>query len=148
MTLEERVKQLKNIRAQLPGTVAGIAKGATLRAIETATELTPPTQDDLRGTNTRSGEMKQRWKKDSRVDPIGAALSAGKECITVLANDMEYASYVNDGHRMDIEWTGILFQACMLILLPDLWSMMLIMQRVAVDLWWEQKPAMSQAFTW
>ena len=101
MTLEERVKQLKNIQAQLPGTVAGIAKGATLRAIETATELTPPTQDDLRGTNTRSGEMKQRWKKDSRVDPIGAALSAGKECITVLANDMEYASYVNDGHRMD-----------------------------------------------
>ena len=25
----------------------------------------------------------------------------GNELVTVLANDVEYASYVNDGHRMD-----------------------------------------------
>lgn len=101
MTLEERLKQLKKIQAELPETLAEIAKDATIRAVEKAAELTPPTQGDLRGTNTRSGEMKQHWATDSKVNPIGGALSGGKEFHTVLANNKEYASYVNDGHRLN-----------------------------------------------
>ena len=101
MTLEERLKQLKKIQAELPETLAEIAKDATIRAVEKAAELTPPTQDDLRGTNTRSGEMKQHWATDSKFNPIGGALSGGKEFHTVLANNKEYASYVNDGHRLN-----------------------------------------------
>lgn len=101
MTLEERLKQLKKIQAQIPSTLYEISKGATMRAVETAAELTPPTQNDLRGTNTRSGEMKQHWATDSKVNPIGGALSGGKEFQTVLANNKEYASYVNDGHRLN-----------------------------------------------
>ena len=101
MTLEERVRQLQDVEARFPGELSNIAKNATLRAVEKAVEMTPPTQDDLRGTNTRSGEMKQHWATDSRIEPVGGALSGGKEFITVLANNMQYASYVNDGHRMD-----------------------------------------------
>lgn len=101
MTLEERAKQLQKMNPEIVKMLNHVAKNATLRAIEKATELTPSTQDDLQGTNTRSGEMKQHWATDSRIEPVGGALSGGKEFITVLANNMQYASYVNDGHRMD-----------------------------------------------
>lgn len=70
---------------------------ATLRAIEKAVAETPPTMDSLRGTNTRSGEMKQHWVTDSRPMPK----KRGDEYVSLLANDKQYASYVNDGHRMD-----------------------------------------------
>lgn len=97
MTLEQREKQLQKIVAKLPGELDRIAKVATMRAVEEATELTPPTQDDLKGTNTRSGEMKQHWATDSQTTPQ----RRGDDRVTGLNNDKEYASYVNDGHRMD-----------------------------------------------
>lgn len=99
-TIKTRLAALKKMQADLIDDLADIAKGATIRAVKIATELTPPV-DDLKGTNTRSGEMKQHWATDSRTEPIGGALSGGKSFITVLANNKEYASYVNDGHRMD-----------------------------------------------
>ena len=97
MTLEERYKQLEKMLPELEQKITGAARDATLRAIEKATELTPPTQDDLRGTNTRSGGAKQHWATDS--DP--APKRRGKEIITQLNNDKDYISYLNDGHRMD-----------------------------------------------
>lgn len=97
MTLEQREKQLQKIVDKLPGELDRIAKVATMRAVEEATELTPPTQDDLKGTNTRSGEMKQHWATDSQTTPQ----RRGDDRVTELNNDKEYASYVNDGHRMD-----------------------------------------------
>lgn len=109
MTLEERIAQLQDVYARFPNEVANIAKGATLRAVEKATELTPPTAGedgdeeggeeggDLSGTNTRSGGMKQRWAAASKITPV----KRGKSYVTHLNNDKDYASYVNDGHRMD-----------------------------------------------
>lgn len=107
MTLTERIEALKRAQAQLPDVLADIAQTATLRAIEKAAELTPPTGDDLSGTHTRTGSMKSRWRADSKVDPS----REGARLITVLENragesegsenDTSYASYVNDGHRMD-----------------------------------------------
>ena len=97
MDLSDNVKRLQNIAAMLPGRLNDIAKTATERAVEKATELTPPTQNDLRGTNTRTGEMKQHWATDSDKNPQ----RRGNDLVTVLANDKDYASYVNDGHRMD-----------------------------------------------
>ena len=97
MTLEERIAQLRDAEARFPGELPAIAKGATIRAVEKAAELTPPTLDDLSGTNTRSGEMKQHWATDSRVVPV----KRGGTYVTELNNDRQYASYVNDGHRMD-----------------------------------------------
>ena len=97
MDLSDNVKRLQNIAAMLPGRLNDIAKTATERAVEKAAELTPPTQNDLRGTNTRTGKMKQHWATDSDTNPQ----KRGKDLVTRLANDKEYASYVNDGHRMD-----------------------------------------------
>ena len=97
MTLKERAAQMKKIQSQLPETLAEISRNATIAAIEKAAELTPPTVDDLAGTGTRSGGMKQHWDTDSQKKPE----VSGNEYRTVLANNKKYASYVNDGHRMN-----------------------------------------------
>lgn len=97
VTLEERIRQLQRIEAQLPGKLSEIAEGATRRAVAKAAEETPPTADSLRGTNTRTGEMKQHWATDSTTRPA----KTGDAYTTVLANDKEYASFVDQGHRMD-----------------------------------------------
>lgn len=97
MDLKQRVEQLKKAQARLPDMLSEIAKNATIAAVEKAAELTPPTADDLAGTGTRTGEMKQHWVTDSTTDPE----VSGKEYRTELANNKQYASFVNDGHRMD-----------------------------------------------
>lgn len=91
------MRQLEASRPQIQARMRQACKDATLRAVETATELTPPTMDDLRGTNTRSGGMKQHWATDSKTTPVVSVTGVS----TTLANDKQYASYVNDGHRMD-----------------------------------------------
>lgn len=97
MTLDEHIRQLEAIQADLPGMLSDTAKNATLRAVEAAQDKTPPTADSLGGTNARTGELKQHWAADSRVQPQ----HQDGRYVTELNNDMEYASYVNDGHRMD-----------------------------------------------
>lgn len=97
MTLQERVEGLKRAQAQLPDLLADIAQEATQRAVEKAAGLTPPTGGDLSGTNTRTGELKQHWAADSQIIPV----RQGSDWVTILANDKEYASYVDQGHRMD-----------------------------------------------
>lgn len=98
MTLEERIKQLEKVQARFPGELREAAKGATLRAIEKAAEMTPPTEgDDISGTHTLTSGMKQHWESDSVSTPA----QQGESLVTVLANNKKYASYVNDGHRMD-----------------------------------------------
>lgn len=105
VNLQQRIQQLKKAQANLPKILGDVAKNATMRAVEAATDATPPKAGTGRGpyigTNTITGELKAHWATDSKVEPIGGALSGGREFHTVLANDMEYASYVNDGHRMD-----------------------------------------------
>ena len=96
-TFKTRIEKLKMNLEQLDSELSAIAQGATMRAVEKATELTPPTADDLKGTNTRTGELSQHWEADSVTKPQ----KKGNDYETILANDMEYASYVNDGHRMD-----------------------------------------------
>lgn len=97
MTLQERVEELEQLRPKLRQAMISAAKNATIRAVERASELTPPTAGDLAGTNTRSGEMKQHWDADSKTEPE----VSGESIKTHLNNNKEYASYVNDGHRMD-----------------------------------------------
>lgn len=105
INLQQRIQQLKKVHADLPEIFYKTAKGATLRAIEAAQAATPPKEGTGRGpyigTNMITGELKAHWATDSKVEPMGGALSGGRMYVTVLANDMEYASYVNDGHRMD-----------------------------------------------
>lgn len=97
MNLQEYIKKLETAQAALPEMLADVARNATLRAVEAAQDKTPPTTDSLSGTNTRTGELKQHWAADSRTEPE----RQGGEIVTELNNNKEYASYVNDGHRMD-----------------------------------------------
>lgn len=97
MTLKERVKQLRAIEEKFPGWLEEICVHGTMRAVEAAQEKTPPTGGSLKGTNTRTGAMKQSWATSTQYAPK----RQGGDYVTVLGNDEEYASYVNDGHRMD-----------------------------------------------
>ena len=95
--LRSRAERLRKVAADYGGALERLARDGTLRAVEKAAELTPPTGDDLAGTNTRTGELKQHWADDSQIQPQ----RRGREIVTALVNNMKYASYVNDGHRMD-----------------------------------------------
>ena len=99
VSLQQRIQQLKKAQAELPKVLAEVAKGATMRAIEATMDATPPKAggDRLSGVNTVTGELKAHWETDSTTNPK----KIGGGYVTYLANDMEYASYVNDGHRMD-----------------------------------------------
>lgn len=97
VSLQQRIQQLKKVQADLPKVLKETQKSATMRAVEAAMNATPPKHDSLRGTNTRTGNLKQSWATDSEVEPRGS----GTSYTTVLANNMEYASYVDQGHRMD-----------------------------------------------
>ena len=103
VSLQQRLQQLKKAQADLPDILYKTAKGATLRAIEAAMDATPPKKgtDSLKGAHTRTGELKAHWATDSKAEPMGGVLSGGSSYTTILANDMEYASYVDQGHRMD-----------------------------------------------
>lgn len=83
-------------RRNLSNAMEKLAEDATIAAIEAASAATPPV-GDVRGTKTRTGELKAHWATDSVIKPE----RVGKRLITALNNNMQYASYVNDGHRMD-----------------------------------------------
>lgn len=97
ITLQQRIQQLKKAQANVPEILRRTAKQATLRAVEAAQEATPPKAGRIPGTHTVTGELKQHWATDSNAEPI----VTGTKYETLLANNKDYASYVNDGHRMD-----------------------------------------------
>ncbi len=101
VSLQQRLQQLKKAQADLPNIMKRVQKDATLRAIEAAADATPPKEGTGRGpyigANTISGELKAHWETDSNPEP--KKIAGGYE--TVLANDKDYASFVNNGHRMD-----------------------------------------------
>lgn len=98
VSLQQRIQQLKRIRADIPRILNEVARDATIRAVEAAADATPPKAGrGQAGTNMLSGELKAHWGNDSQTKPT----RRGNEHVTTLANNVEYASYVNDGHRMD-----------------------------------------------
>ena len=97
VSLQRRLQQLKQAQADLPAVLSCVAKDATQRAVEAAAEATPPTMGNLRGTNTRTGALKQAWQRDSQIMPA----VFGNGVITELRNNQQYAAYVDQGHRMD-----------------------------------------------
>ena len=88
-TQEDMRRKTQNFKSHLDT----ICEHATVAAVNKAASMTPPNNAQLSGTNTRSGDLAQHWETDSRTKPINGQ--------TVLANNMQYASYVNDGHRVD-----------------------------------------------
>ena len=99
VNLQQRVQQLKKAKADLDKVLRDVQKEATIRAVEAAQEATPPKEGTGRtsGTNTITGELKAHWAMDSKIEP--QVFEGGYK--TELRNDKEYASYVDQGHRMD-----------------------------------------------
>ena len=96
--MRKRLAELNKAGKDVPKIMMEVAEGATIEAVRVAAENTPPNGGAaIAGTKTRSGQMAQHWALDSQTKPIYSGGSAQ----TVLANDMQYASYVNDGHRVD-----------------------------------------------
>lgn len=96
------LKRLHKAGARVTDIIAEAAETATLAAVETATANTPPNGGaPIKGVNTRTGEMSQSWATDSQTTPT----VSGETITTMLCNNKQYASYVNDGHRMDKHFT-------------------------------------------
>lgn len=97
VSLRKRLQELKKAHENLPDALYQVQKNAAQRAVEAATEATPPKAGRLAGPNMLTGELKQHWATDSQVEPDGS----GNKLTSYLANNKEYASYVDQGHRMD-----------------------------------------------
>lgn len=101
MTFEAYLSKMRRARDDLPQVLAKACRKATIKAVEAAANATPPKTDTGRGpyigTNTVTGELKAHWSTDSTTTPV----ISDDTITTTLANDKEYASYVNDGHRLD-----------------------------------------------
>mgnify|MGYP005805434069 CR=1 FL=1 len=85
MTLKQRAAMLRKIERELPGELEKIAKNATLRAVEEASDKTSPTGGDLKRTNTRTGNIKQSWATASQTHPK----HQGEDNVTELQNAQE-----------------------------------------------------------
>lgn len=114
--MRKRLEELRKAGENVPQIMAEVAEGATIEAVRVATEKTPPNDGTLAGTNMRSGQMAQHWATDSVTTPI----RAGGSMITELNNNMQYASYVNDGHRVDKHFVpGLIINGNLLEMSPD-----------------------------
>lgn len=92
--IRKRAKELEKAGYDVKVVMDQVQEQATIAAIEKATEKTPPNGNaKLAGVNVRSGVLAQAWSTDSVVKP--------KNGRTYLINHWQYASYVNDGHRVD-----------------------------------------------
>lgn len=97
--MRKRQAELRRAQQDVPAIIDEVAEAATLAAVEKAAENTPPNGGArIVGPNLRSGDMAQSWATDSVTLP-----NRGK---TLLANNQQYASYVNDGHRVDKHFTS------------------------------------------
>lgn len=114
--MRKRLNELHRAGQDVPRIMAEVAEGATVEAVRVATENTPPNDGTIAGTNMRSGDMAQHWVTDSQTAPI----VSGKSVQTGLNNNMQYASYVNDGHRVDKHYVpGLIKNGSLLEWSPD-----------------------------
>ena len=111
------LKRLQKAGVKVRELVIDAAKTGTMAAVETAAEHTPPNGGaPIKGVNTRTGEMAQSWATDSQIIPT----VSGDTISTALCNNKQYASYVNDGHRMDKHFTThVAIENGMLVGKPD-----------------------------
>ena len=92
--MRKRFNELRKAGQNVPKIIAEVAEGATIAAVEVAVNNTPPNGNaSISGTNTRTGEMAQSWQDDSITKPANGR--------TLLFCNVQFASYVNDGHRVD-----------------------------------------------
>ena len=90
----KRLEELRRAGADVPKIINDVASEATIAAVHEAQAYTPPNGEaSLANSHLRTGSMLKHWESDSETNATNGH--------TVLANKMDYASYVNDGHRLD-----------------------------------------------
>lgn len=96
----KRLEELRRAKQDVPKIIDEVAEAATIEAVRAARNHTPPNGGaPLAGTGMRTGAMAAAWERDS--------ITAPKRGKTELVNSVKaengqmYASYVNDGHRVD-----------------------------------------------
>ena len=90
----KRLEELRKAQQDIPKIIDEVAEVATIEAVRKARDNTPPNGNaPLAGTNMRTGVMAASWELDSVTKPTHGR--------TILINSQNYASYVNDGHRVD-----------------------------------------------
>ena len=100
--MQRRADMLRKRGADMDKIFIEISKGATMKYVEAARDKTPPNTGNAGGTNTKSGELASHWAADSVMVPqIYRHTSIGNEYETLGKNNLDYASYVDQGHRMD-----------------------------------------------
>ena len=110
--IQKRLNELRKAEQDIPKIIDEVAEAATIEAVQRAQERTPPNVGGLAGTNTREGRLARSWQTDSIVKP-----TKGK---TELKNNMKYASYVDQGHRVDKHFTThVAIEGGMLVGKPD-----------------------------
>ena len=98
-SIQKRLDELRKAQADIPLIINKVAEAATIAAVDKATEKTPPNGGAaIAGVNARSGDLALHWTLDSVTRPVN-----GK---TELVNSMQYASYVDHGHRVDRHFTS------------------------------------------
>jgi hypothetical protein len=95
-TIRKRLKQLYELGEDVPKIIDEVNTGAAIEAVRVATENTPPNTGKLAGTGMRTGQLAQHWALDSETTSVNG--------VAYLRNNMQYASYMNDGHRMDMHF--------------------------------------------
>ena len=96
--IQQRIDQLREQGKNIPSIIIRVQKDAIAAAVERATKMTPPNDDSpLAGTGMQTGQAKAHWASDSVTVPE----QSGNSFTVILANNVDYISYLNDGHRMD-----------------------------------------------
>lgn len=115
--MRKRLVELNRAGQNVPKIMMEVAEGATIEAVRVAVENTPPNGGaDIAGTNMRSGDMANHWQTDSQTTPV----YSGGTVKTQVKNDMQYSSYVNDGHRVDKHFVpGLIVNGALLEKSPD-----------------------------
>ena len=109
--IRKRLAELRQAGANVPKIINEVTEAATIEAVRVATEKTPPNGSALAGTGMRTGQLAQHWAVDSVTTPVNGR--------TKLANNMQYASYVNNGHRVDKHFVpGLMVNGGMLERVP------------------------------
>lgn len=100
--VQRRADLLRRRGADVDRILRDACRGAAVRAVAAAQDRTPPTEAGLGGVNARSGQLKQHWATDSVTEPEIRPGGAGcAEYAAQLRNDTQYASYVDQGHRVE-----------------------------------------------
>lgn len=99
VSLQKRLQELKKAHENLPEALYQVQKNAAQRAVEAAKEATPPEKGKKTGRlavpNMITGKLLDGWNR-SQIEPD---VSANK-LTSYLINNVDYASYVDQGHRM------------------------------------------------